>query len=145
MDSKRSSAIKSGPKGQKHRERDARQRQQEDRVDRRQSDDQIDAEAGEVVREIAIQEATLLEEEIRRIPAVEDDLIDDPDRIEGPDDDGGELRRGVEEGVDDERCCRATADSAQPKMTASMMIRFTPAIKGSSICPVSCRYPQTIT
>ena len=57
------------------------------------SDDEVDAEAGQVVGEIAIQDPALLDQEIRGIPALEDDLIDDPDRVKGADDDRGELAK----------------------------------------------------
>ena len=93
MDSKKQQRDKERPKRQEHRERDARERQQEDRVDRGEADDQIDPEPGEVVGEIAVEEPALLEEQVRRIAALEDDLIDDRDRVKGADDDRAELRR----------------------------------------------------
>ena len=91
-----------GTQGQQHRERNARQCQKKDRIDGGQSHDQIDPEPGQVVGEIPIEHPALLQEQIGRIATLKDDLIDDPDRIKGADDDGAEFGRRIEEGVDDE-------------------------------------------
>ena len=81
------------PEREQHRERDLGEREEKDRVDRGKSDDEVDAKAGQVVGEIAIQDPALLDEEIRGIAALEDDLVDDGDRVEGTDDAGRELGR----------------------------------------------------
>ena len=106
------------PQGQQHRERDPRECKQEHGVDRGDPDDQVHREACDVVREIAVEDPALLQQERRRIAAGEDDLIDDPDRVVGADDARGELRRRVEEGVDDDARCRARDRSATPRMTS---------------------------
>ena len=90
------------PQSQQHRERDAGQREQKDRVDRGQSHDEIDPDPGQVVGQVAAEEPPLLKQQVRRIPALEDDLIDDADRIERPHDDRAKLGGGIEEGVDEE-------------------------------------------
>ena len=63
---------------------------------------EVDADPGQVVGKIPIQQPALLQQQVRRIPALENDLIDDVDRIKRAHQDRPELRGGVEERVDDE-------------------------------------------
>ena len=95
-------ADKQGTQREKHRECDSGKRKKKDRIDRGQSHNQINSQSCQVVREIAIQQSTLRKKQVRRITAIEQDLIDDRDRIKRPDDDGREFGRPVEESVDDE-------------------------------------------
>ena len=50
-----------------------------------------------------MEDPALLDQEARGIAALEDDLVDDADRVVGTEDARGELTRCAEEGIDDER------------------------------------------